>query len=135
MKLRTNLKPITAFNAISLTDIVFLLLIFFLLSSTFILQPGIKVELPKTTTSEVSAEKSIVLSIDRNGTLFLNDEEVSRTLLPVLLRQKLMSIGRPILVLRADRRVTLEEAVMVMDLAKQAGGDKFVIATQEIEME
>ena len=74
MKLRTSLKPVTTFNAISLTDIVFLLLIFFLLSSTFILQPGVKVELPTTTTTEVSAEKSIVLTIDRNGTLFLNEE-------------------------------------------------------------
>ena len=133
MRLRANLRPTTAFNPISLTDIVFLLLVFFLLSSTFILQPGIKVELPTTVTTEVSAEKSIVLTIDRSGTIFLNDEQVSRALLPVLLRQKLLSVGRPILVLRADRRVTLEEAVSVMDLAKQAGGDKFVIATQQIE--
>lgn len=135
MKLRTSLKPITTFNTISLTDIVFLLLIFFLLSSTFILQPGVKVELPRTTTTEVSAEKSIVLTIDRDGTLFLNDELVSTVELGQKLRQKLVTVGRPILVLRADRRVTLEQAVMVMDLAKQAGGDKFVIATQEIEEE
>jgi biopolymer transport protein ExbD len=135
MKLRTSLKPITTFNAISLTDIVFLLLIFFLLSSTFILQPGLKVELPKTVTTEVSAEKSIVLTIDRNGTLFLNDQPVSTVEFRQRLRQKLASVGRPILVLRADRRVTLEQAVTVMDLAKQAGGDKFVIATQQIEEE
>ena len=133
MKLKTNRQRMTSFNAISLTDIVFLLLIFFLLSSTFILQPGIKVALPKTTTVEISAEKSVVVTILADGSLFLNDRKVSRATLPGELRVKLRSIGRPIVVIRADRRVSLEQAVEAMDMAKQAGAEKFVIATQEKE--
>ncbi|MCD6308817.1 MAG: biopolymer transporter ExbD, partial [Candidatus Latescibacteria bacterium] len=66
MKIRMNRESITSFNAISLTDIIFLLLVFFLLSSTFVLQPGIKVELPATTTNpDISSEKSIVLSMTK----------------------------------------------------------------------
>lgn len=133
MKLKTNRPMMTAFNAISLTDIVFLLLIFFLLSSTFILQPGIKVRLPKTTATEVSAEKSIVVTITADGTLFLNEEKVSRSLLPTVLRQKLLSVGKPIVVIRADKRITLDQAVEVMDMAKNAGADKFMIATRQKE--
>lgn len=133
MKLKTNRPMMTAFNAISLTDIVFLLLIFFLLSSTFILQPGIKVHLPKTTATEVSAEKSIVVTITADGTLFLNEEKVSRSLLPAVLRQKLLSVGKPIVVIRADKRITLDQAVEVMDMAKNAGADRFMIATRQKE--
>ncbi|MFH1006696.1 MAG: biopolymer transporter ExbD [Candidatus Latescibacterota bacterium] len=133
MKLRTNRGRMTSFNAISLTDIVFLLLIFFLLSSTFVLQPGIKVALPRTTTVEVSTEKSIVVTIAADGSLYLNDEKVSRATLPGQLRVKLQSIGRPIVVIRADRRVSLEQTVDVMDMAKQAGAEKFMIATREKE--
>lgn len=133
MKLKTNRPMITAFNAISLTDIVFLLLIFFLLSSTFILQPGIKVRLPRTAATEISAEKSIVVTITADGTLFLNEEKVSKSLLPTVLRQKLLSVGKPIVVIRADRRITLDQAVEVMDMAKNAGADKFMIATRQKE--
>ena len=133
MKLKTNRPMVTAFSAISLTDIVFLLLIFFLLSSTFILQPGIKVRLPRTTATEVSAEKSIVVTITADGTLFLNEEKVSRSLLPTVLRQKLLSVGKPIVVIRADKRITLDQAVEIMDMAKNAGADKFMIATRQRE--
>ena len=59
MKIKAHREPLTAFNMISLTDIIFLLLVFFLLSSTFVLQPGIKVQLPTTTTADISSEKSI----------------------------------------------------------------------------
>ena len=111
----------TAFNMISLTDIIFLLLIFFLLSSTFILQPGIKVELPRTTTTEISSEKSIVVSITKDGALFLNDNFVSIEQLGAMLRTMIMDVGNPILIIRADKSILLNRIVEVMDRAKGAG--------------
>jgi len=124
----------TTFNAISLTDIIFLLLIFFLLSSTFIVQPGIKVELPKTTSMDISAEKSIVVTITADGSLYLNDRRVSRANLGVQIQQMLHSaVGQPIIVIRGDRRITLEKAVEVMDVAKKARAERFDIATKQVE--
>ena len=134
MKLRTNRTAMTAFSAISLTDIVFLLLIFFLLSSTFILQPGIKVSLPRTTQTEVSAEKSIVVSITADGTLYINEKRVSKALFPAQMRQRLLSVGKPIVAIRADKRITLDRAVEVMDLCRVAGAEKFVIVTRQVEL-
>ena len=134
MNLRTDRQMMTTFNAISLTDIIFLLLIFFLLSSTFIVQPGIKVELPKTTSMDISAEKSIVFTITAAGTLYLNERRVSRANLGVQIQQKIHSaVGKPIIVIRGDRRITLEQAVEVMDLAKKAGAERFDIATKQVE--
>ena len=134
MNLRTDRQMMTTFNAISLTDIIFLLLIFFLLSSTFIVQPGIKVELPKTTSMDISAEKSIVVTITADGSLYLNDRRVSRANLGVQIQQRLHSaVGQPIIVIRGDRRITLEQAVEVMDLAKKAGAERFDIATKQVE--
>ena len=134
MNLRTDRQMMTAFNAISLTDIIFLLLIFFLLSSTFIVQPGIKVELPKTTSMDITAEKSIVVTITADGSLYLNDRRVSRATLGVQIQQKIHSaVGKPIIVIRGDRRITLEQAVEVMDLAKKAGAERFDIATKQVE--
>jgi biopolymer transport protein ExbD len=119
----------TTFNAISLTDIIFLLLVFFLLSSTFVLQPGIKVQLPTTTNSDISSEKSIVISLTKDGTVYLNDELVNQVELGARLRQMVMNVGNPIIALRSDKASTIENLIEVMDIAKSAGGDRFMIIT------
>ena len=129
MKIKAHIEPITTFNTISLTDIIFLLLVFFLLSSTFVLQPGIKVQLPTTTTTDISSEKSIVISVARDGTVYLNDNLVNKIELGAQLRQKVLDVGMPIIVLRADKDLSIEGLVEVMDISKTAGADRFVIAT------
>ena len=129
MKIKAHRELLTTFNTISLTDIIFLLLVFFLLSSTFVLQPGVKVQLPTTTSSDISSEKSVVLSLAKDGTVYLNDNQVNKIELGARLRQMVLDVGNPIIVLRADKAVTIESLVEVMDIAKAAGGDRFVIAT------
>lgn len=129
MKIRAHIEPLTSFNAISLTDIIFLLLIFFLLSSSFVLQPGLKVQLPVTSSNDISSEKSIVVSISPDGTVYLNDEIIGIPELGDRLKQKITELDKPILVLRADKAVTVESLVEIMDIAKTAGGDRLVIAT------
>lgn len=134
MKLQPSKTPMTTFNAISLTDIIFLLLVFFLLSSTFVLQPGVKVQLPATTNVDVSSEKSIVLSMTREGAVYLNDDLVNRIELGARLRQMVVDVGNPIVVLRADKSLVIDDLVEIMDIAKTAGADRFVIATAQKEL-
>jgi len=129
MKINAHREPLTTFNTISLTDIIFLLLVFFLLSSTFVLQPGVKVQLPTTTTTDLSSEKSIVISVARDGTLYLNDKLINKIELGAQLRQRVLDVGMPIIVLRADKDLSIERLVEVMDISKAAGADRFVIAT------
>ncbi len=129
MKIKAHIKPLTTFNTISLTDIIFLLLVFFLLSSTFVLQPGIKVQLPTTSTADISSEKSIVISVARDGTVYLNDNLVNKIELGAQLRQKVLDVGMPIIVLRLDKDLSIEGLVEVMDISKAAGADRFIIAT------
>jgi len=129
VKIRTNKEPITSFSAISLTDIIFLLLVFFLLSSTFVLQPGIKVQLPVTTLTDISSEKSIVVSLTKDGAVYLNDDLMNRIELGARLRQMVMDVGNPIVVLRADKSILIENLIEIMDIAKTAGANRFVIAT------
>ena len=134
MKIKANKETLTSFNAISLTDIIFLLLVFFLLSSTFVLQPGIKVQLPVTSTvPDISSEKSIVVSLTKEGAVYLNDDLVNRIELGARLRQKVVDVGNPIVVFRIDKSVLVEGMIEVMDIAKSAGADRFVIATSRKE--
>lgn len=129
MKIKVHREQLVSFSTISLTDIIFLLLIFFLLSSTFVLQPGIKVQLPTTTHTDISSEKSIVISLTKDGTIYLNDELVNQIELGARLRQMVLNIGNPIIALRSDKASTIESLVKVMDIAKSAGGNRFIIVT------
>ncbi len=129
MKIKSHIEPLTSFSTISLTDIIFLLLVFFLLSSTFVLQPGIKVQLPTTAYTDISSEKSIVISLAKEGTIYLNDELVNQIELGARLRQMVLNVGNPIIALRSDKASTIESLVEVMDIAKSAGGDRFIIVT------
>lgn len=113
----------------SLTDMVMLLLIFFLLSSTYILQPGIKVELPASDTAQAMDQKSVIVTVTGDGTVWVGEERTSVAGLPRLLRQKLVAGGMQMVVIKADRQVSLETAVRVIDGVKAGGGERFLIAT------
>ncbi|MEJ2536224.1 MAG: biopolymer transporter ExbD [Calditrichia bacterium] len=113
MKFDTENKLLSTFSFSSLTDIVLLLLIFFLLSSSFIIQPGIKVQLPRTETSAVHSEKSIYITVTRAGSVYLNDNQVPLGKLGAELRRFIVSGEKQVLVLRADKEIKLDLAVQV----------------------
>ncbi len=133
MNFRSQRKVLSAFNFVSLADIVLLLVIFFLLSSTFIVQPGIKVKLPRAKTTEAESEPHIVVTLTRDGPVYLGEESVEWEELAPKIYQRLLDDPHQLIVLRADREVPLERAVDVLDMAKGAGGERFLIATQPRE--
>lgn len=130
MKFKTEHKLLTIFSFSSLTDIVLLLLIFFLLSSSFVIQPGIKVVLPKSETAEAEHKRDIIVAITEHGALFLNNEQVTVETLGGKLAPLLQAETDPTVVISADRTVSLQSAVQVMDVAKGVGATRFLIATQ-----
>jgi biopolymer transport protein ExbD len=125
-----NRQKMVAFSAISLTDIVLLLLIFFLLSSSFIIQPGIKVSLPKAASGQPEKEQQVYVTVTREEQIFLNQRAVSKSELSRELRRLLSENPQRVVVIRADGRLSLEKAVSVIDVAKLAGAQRFMIATQ-----
>ena len=129
MKIREHRRIQAEPGMTAMIDIIFLLLLFFVLSSSFILQPGIKVQLPRTVTSEQPARKDLVLIIARDKRVFLNNEQVPFNDLWGRLENELkVQIGAA-LILRADRDVPHGFVVRVMDVAKQAGAIRIAIAT------
>ncbi|MFC1726309.1 ExbD/TolR family protein [candidate division KSB1 bacterium] len=132
MKFESENKFLNTFNFSSLTDIVLLLLIFFLLSSTFIIQSGIKVQLPESETTESASNQGIIISITGTGETYLNDRKVEINELPVLLANKLENSDDKVVIINADKDTSLGRTVEIMDIAKKAGATKFHIATERI---
>ena len=132
MKFKAENKLLTAFSYSSLTDIVMLLLIFFLLSSSFVIQPGIKVQLPKAETGETQSDKNITVTLTEKGLVYLNTEQITIETLGQKLSSAMQSDADKIVVIKADRNVTLQNTVQVIDIAKAVGASRFMIATQPL---
>lgn len=115
-----------------LIDVVFQLLIFFMLTSSFIVQPGIKVNLPKAVTSEVLHEKSLIILITGSDMAYLNERAVTTKELDARLR--IAAKEKKPLLIKADRRASMGKIVEIWDMCRDAGITQINIATaQEIK--
>ena len=133
MKIRAENKILDTFSFSSLTDIVLLLLIFFLLSSSFIIQPGIKVKLPISDTAESTNEKNITITLTDNGHIYLNQNQISIADLPARWNQMMAANPNQAIIIRADKGVTIERTVEILDIGKKVGASNFNIATEKSE--
>jgi len=112
-----------------LIDVVFLLLIFFMLTSSYIFQPGIKIDLPKAVTSEVIQEKNLIITVSAEGATYFNNLPVS---LKQLKKQLSEAAGqdRPLLI-KADHQASLGKVVQIWDICREAGLTQINIATNQ----
>ena len=130
MQFKTRQKSKISINITSLIDVMFLLLIFLLVSSTFLEQPGIKLELPETESSETVKQREFTLFVDKNGKLFLNQEEISQSKLEEKIKSVLPEMKDQAIILKADNVASHGLVVKVMDLIKKGGVKKLVIGTK-----
>ncbi len=131
MQIKKRTKRVSPSISITpLIDVVLLLVIFFMLSSTFVVQPGIKVRLPEAVTAERGEPRDLVLILTREGVLYLNDHKVTVRQLAGELTREFRARKDAYLIIRADKDVRHGRVVAVMDLAKQAGARRLAIATE-----
>ena len=115
----------------SLIDIVFMLLIYFLLTTNFMVDEGIKIKLPQARAAAPHTEETITVYVDSRGRTFLGEEEISLDDLFDRLKEKIGGREDELVVVRADRSVILNKAVRVMDIAKAAGAGRLCLATEK----
>jgi len=130
MEFERRKKVSTQLNIAPLIDVVFLLLIFFMLSSHFVTQPGIKITLPTAVTAKLHPEEDIIIFITKDNVLYLNNEKVIVDNLLDKLSLKLREAKKKSVIIKADEKIDLGLAVKVMDIAKQAEAEGLVISTK-----
>jgi biopolymer transport protein ExbD len=123
-----------------LIDVVFQLLIFFMLSATFVVQSSIPIETPEATTSESQIDsKDVSLTLqfgeggpDGEGPVFINDTVIPDwAALTVALTQLREENPEVLVLIRPDQRVSTGRLVKVMDIANSVGIEKYLIAAQQ----
>jgi len=112
-----------------MVDMLFLILLFFLVTSSFIEQPNIKLELPSTKYASTSKLEERTLTISQDGKLFFQNEPVERKELIAVLKNAFSKQDDKTLVLRADKNVAYGAVVDIMDAAKGAGLRRIVAPT------
>jgi len=132
MKIESSNKVISLFNFSSLTDIVMLLLIFFLLSSQFVMQTGVKVKLPGAKNNEQAQPTNFSVTITDQNKIYVGAEEVSLATLSAKLSSARSVNLNENLTIRADKSVKIDLIIKVIDAAKGIGVDKFTIQTEKI---
>lgn len=131
MALKRNNTIATTFNMSSMSDLVFLLLIFFLVTSTLISPNALKLLLPKSN-SQIAAKPSTSVSITPQGTYFIETVPVTKENLQWMLQEKMKEVEDPTIALHADQKSTMEQVVVVMNIAKNNKW-KLILATSPEE--
>jgi len=131
MQFRKSKRVEAKVDLTPMVDIVFILIIFFMVSTTMIIQPSIKVKLPVTTTKETEKIKDLTVTMTKDGRVFLNQK---RTTLQGF-KQELEAMkdkldADSLLVIRADIEVKHGDVVKIMDDAKQLGVNRLALATE-----
>jgi len=118
MNLRGRNKVSPEFSMSSMTDIVFLLLVFFLLTSPAITPDALDLILPKAKGKSTNQQNASV-SITKDGAYYINKERVSEFSIAKELQAALAGQEEPTIILRAEEGVPIEDAVFVMDIANK----------------
>lgn len=127
MSLSARNKVSVNFSSVGMTDVVFNLLIFFMLTSTLVHPNALKLQLPKGTV-QTSAKPQTTVSITSDLKLYVEQQQINFDDLEAVLKQKLGSKPETFISLHADKSVPFENVVRVLNIA-QKNNYKLIIAT------
>lgn len=130
MQFTTRKRRKVLINITSLIDVMFMLLVFLMISSTFLDQPGIKLELPSAQSSVVVEQKDYVLFVDKAGKMFLNNNGIALDNLEAGIKDALPKMKDSALILKADQDVSHGAVVKIMDIVRKGGVKKLIIGTK-----
>ena len=124
-------RPKPDINITPLVDVVLQLVIFFVVTTTFIsVETGARVNLPSANFSKIEEAKTITITITENNLLYVDGGLTDWNELPKVLVASLRKDPQAAVVIEADKKVLHGNVVKVMDIARRAGTERMAIATQ-----
>lgn len=125
----------TGLDITPLIDVVFILLLFFMLTSNFIVENGLELNLPKSTTADEqtqNTQNNLVIFIDQSQHIFVGENQYNFSELNRLLLKKETAGDLALVTLKADEKVPVGFMIQVMDVVRKVNGEKMVISTEKL---
>lgn len=133
MNLKRRNRVSAEFSMASMTDIIFLLLIFFMITSSAISQSAIDVKLPKASSGDPSIQDPTVITVSDKGLYYINDKEIPNTEIENHLKEILKEVVNPSFTIRADENTKHKDIVYLMNIAEKNGYNLAIATIQESE--
>jgi len=120
-------------NMTPLIDIMLVLLIIFMVTSSISLDSGLDIDLPQTSSGKGKKKKpeAIIVSLDKEGRIFIQGQEILFEQVRDKIAEALTAEQTELVIFEGDRTATLGRAIEIMDIAKAAGAKKFAVATED----
>lgn len=132
MNLRRRNRVSAEFSMASMTDIIFLLLIFFMITSSAISQSAIDVKLPKASAGDPSIQDPTAITVKEDGSYFINDKEMKAEEIENYLVNLLKDEQNPAFTIRADENTKHKDIVFLMNIA-ETHNFNIAIATLQVD--
>lgn len=136
MALKTDLDEDGIISEINMTpfiDIMLVLLIIFMVTSTVSLESGLDIDLPTTKGKVVAKdEDAVIVSLNKEGKISVQGKPVSDENLSIELRETIKLSSSKLVIFEGDKKSSLGKTIEIMDIAKEAGAKNFAIAAEEI---
>lgn len=134
MMFKTTLKKKTSINIIPMIDVIFFILIFFMLFTTFRTSPtGIDLQLPSAVTVSEQKNDNLLINLDSSGNLYYQSEQITFEKLTSIAKDIFNKNNQVVAIINADRDVKYNHIISVMDSLRQAGIYKLALAADKKE--
>lgn len=129
MAIKHGSKVETSFGASAMTDMMFLLLMFFLVLTTLINTNALDIMLPKSS-NKVTDKASLTMSVTNDLKYFVEGKEVTFEMVEPTLKEKLAGVEKPLIMLSIDKRVSVDEFAKIMNIARANNFALYMVTTQ-----
>ncbi len=131
--MRRKLRTMKGLDITSLIDVMFILVIFFMVSSTLVVHPGMRVKVPDAKNSKKLAQDKMVVYVDKDNLVYLNDKKVEKLDLRNEVKYKVDNGAAPHITVKADKEVNYGEIISVIDICKEAGIQDISFSTNKVD--
>jgi len=131
MRLKRRLEDDGALVLTPLIDMVFLVVIFFMLNTTLSINPAITVELPEAYTSQAVLQEEVVVTLTLSGEIYIGKQTVLRDRFAAELKKEMVRLQRTDVILQADELLPYRDVVEIMDLARLTGVESISLVTAQ----
>jgi biopolymer transport protein ExbD len=131
VRLKRRLEEDSALVLTPLIDMVFLVVIFFMLNTTLSINPAITVDLPEAYTAQAVIEEEIIVTMTGSGEIYIGEQSVSRDRYASELKKQMVRLQRTDIILQADALLPYRDVVEIMDLSRLTGVESISLVTAQ----